>query len=152
MARVKHFIVLPEQGDYKRGVRGEAVVDWDPTCGDYHVEARTAHNVLTGTVYNNEAGFRGRQWEIHCEAVGDNLVGTLREAAQIILAKSWERSEGANRPWTPPSEDRVPILIHPDAKQALIDLLVYDERFQGVGYSQFIMQAVRDARKQAATA
>ena len=48
--------------------------------------------------------------------------------------------------WTPPSWDRVPINIHPDAREALRKLLMTPE-FQGVGYSEFIMNAVQEAKR-----
>lgn len=47
--------------------------------------------------------------------------------------------------WTPPDKRRVEIEIHPDAKDAMVDLLLYDPRYRGVGYSEFIMMAVRAA-------
>ena len=83
MARIKHFYVhtLPDGS----AAHGEAEVTWSDTTGGYEVEARTAHNVTKGSVYFNEAGFAHRQWEVHCEGIGDNLFPTLRSAVQAIL-------------------------------------------------------------------
>lgn len=44
--------------------------------------------------------------------------------------------------WKPPSKDRVPINIHPDARERLRNALMDDPRLHGVGYSEFIMRAL----------
>ena len=53
--------------------------------------------------------------------------------------------------WKPPTATRVPILIHPDARDALRALLSEHPRFResGIGYSEFIVRCVREARKAA---
>lgn len=43
------------------------------------------------------------------------------------------------------SAERAPILIHPDARRALRDLL-WESDMRGVGYSEFILRAVAAAR------
>jgi hypothetical protein len=44
--------------------------------------------------------------------------------------------------WYPPTNERVPIKIHPQAQDRLSHLLWHDPRFQAIGYSQFIMMAL----------
>lgn len=44
--------------------------------------------------------------------------------------------------WKPPSDERVEIKIHPHARLALSNLLLYEPSLRGVGYSEFIMAAV----------
>lgn len=48
--------------------------------------------------------------------------------------------------WLPPTTDREPVLIHPDAKSALRALLVNEPEYHEMGYSEFIMRAVVEAR------
>ena len=45
-------------------------------------------------------------------------------------------------PWTPPSSERVPMNVHPEARDRLKQTLMNDGRFHGLGYSQFIMMAL----------
>lgn len=47
-----------------------------------------------------------------------------------------------NSRWVPPTKDRVPINIHPEARDRLHNVLMTDYRFHGMGYSQFIMMAL----------
>jgi hypothetical protein len=84
MARIKHFYVHTLASG--KPAHGEAEVTWNPSTGSYDVVARTARCVTKGSVYFNEAGFRGRQWE--CNALSDNQFETLREAVQALLAES----------------------------------------------------------------
>jgi hypothetical protein len=50
--------------------------------------------------------------------------------------------------WEPPDGRRVPISVHPDARDALNQLLRHDTRYQGVSYSEFLMAAVAYANNQ----
>lgn len=86
MARVKHFIVLSATEDFKRGDRGSADVTYNEATGGYDVESNPPLARVTASVYNNEAGFRGRQWEVQGASIGDNQFPTLRAAAQAVLA------------------------------------------------------------------
>lgn len=45
--------------------------------------------------------------------------------------------------WTAPTEERVPIEIHPIVRTELRALLMGDPNLRGVGYSEFIMRAIR---------
>ena len=60
-----------------------------------------------------------------------------REAASRII--------GVLHPerWTPPDPERVPMQVHPEARDALRELLIADPALTGVGFSEFIMRAVR---------
>lgn len=49
--------------------------------------------------------------------------------------------------WMPPTTQRVPMRVHPEARDALNALLYHDERFHTCGYSSFIMAAVKAARE-----
>ena len=89
MARVKRFWVLPAD----RTDRGQAEVIYTETTGTYRVEASAPSARGVAEAWKNEAGFRGRQWEVSgaiingtMVGVGDNQFRTLREAAQAILA------------------------------------------------------------------
>ena len=44
--------------------------------------------------------------------------------------------------WIPPSNERIPINIHPEARDRLTHNLNYNPRFAGIGYSQFVMLAL----------
>lgn len=47
--------------------------------------------------------------------------------------------------WKPPSAKRVPIMVHPEARDALVHLLTNEYAGTGIGYSQFLMGAVKQA-------
>ena len=47
--------------------------------------------------------------------------------------------------WKPPTQDRVPINIHPTVRDRLNNLLYNNPNFHGVGFSEFIEAAIRDA-------
>jgi hypothetical protein len=49
--------------------------------------------------------------------------------------------------WVPPSKEREPILIHPEARKRLSNLLYHEPLMQGVGYSEFVMRAVAAAKR-----
>jgi hypothetical protein len=47
--------------------------------------------------------------------------------------------------WRPPTDERVPINIHPEVRDMLHHLLMHEFAGTGVGYSAFIYRAVKDA-------
>lgn len=48
----------------------------------------------------------------------------------------------AGEQWIPPDGDRVPMNVHPAAREALRWLLTHDLSGTGVGYSEFVMASV----------
>lgn len=67
--------------------------------GFYEVEARAGYTRIKANVQNNEAGFRGRHWEVTgathagvAVGVGDNQFPSLKAAAEalISIAESYE--------------------------------------------------------------
>lgn len=73
-----------------------------------------------------------------------------RSAAVRVVSATPADHKAADRllgrwqsPWRAPNEERVPIEIHPLVRTELRELLQGDPDLSGVGYSEFIMRAIR---------
>jgi hypothetical protein len=65
----------------------------------------------------------------------DGYADGQSDTHQLYDISNWKR-------WTPPDSGRVPINIHPQARDRLASVLFKDRRFDGMTPSQFIMAAL----------